>query len=162
MFFSRFFSKWPLLIYCNITKKARIINHTSFPTFLGSRNPMKVLFLISEFNFTILVLIQPKNSFLQLSQKGINLDEKRQVIINRQKILYQKGLMQFFPKISGFTYKSSLYENQTRNICIISYKDLDINFTEQQSCQKLWPQLLSTSFVNCQLYPSVRLILKTL
>ena len=46
------FSKWPLLIYCNITKNARIINHTSFPTFLGSRNPMKVLFLRSEFNFS--------------------------------------------------------------------------------------------------------------
>ena len=46
------FSKWPLLIYCNITKNARIINDTSFPTFLGSRNPMKVLFLRSEFNFT--------------------------------------------------------------------------------------------------------------
>ena len=46
------FSKWPLLIYCNITKNARIINDTSFPTFLGSRNPMKVIFLRSEFNFS--------------------------------------------------------------------------------------------------------------
>ena len=38
--------------------------------------------------------------------------------------------MQFFPKINGFTYKSSLYENETRNIYIIYYKDFDINLTE--------------------------------
>ena len=32
------------LLHCDITNNAGIINYTSFPTFLGTRNPTKVLF----------------------------------------------------------------------------------------------------------------------
>ena len=71
------FSKWPLLVYCYITKKARIIIYTTFPTFLGSRNPMKLLFWKSESNFRFYVELKPKISFVQLSQLWVTLSEKK-------------------------------------------------------------------------------------
>ena len=36
--------KMAALIYCEKMKKGKMINYTTFPTFLGSRNPIKILF----------------------------------------------------------------------------------------------------------------------
>ena len=42
--------------------------------------------------------------------------EENFLMINCQKILYKKGLMSFFPKIIGFTHKSSLIETKDKYI----------------------------------------------
>ena len=72
--------------------------------------------------WTIPAKSQPvqKNSFLQLFQSEINLDEKCKMIINRQEILHKKGLMWFFPKINGFISKSFLMKILTKNVFKIS------------------------------------------
>ena len=36
--------KMAALVYCEKMKKSKIINYTTFLTFLGSRNPIKILF----------------------------------------------------------------------------------------------------------------------
>ena len=131
------FSKWPLLVYCYITKKARIIIYTTFPTFLGSRNPIRLLFWKSEFNFRFYVELKPKISFLQISQLGITLGEKRLVIINQQKILYGKVLMWFFFKVNGFASKGYFNEKIVQKNCIIAYKVFNTNFREEYSWRKL-------------------------
>ena len=130
-------SKWWLLLYYNITNNTRIINYTPFPTFLWSRNPIKLLFWKSEFNFRFYVELKPKISFLQISQLGITLGEKRLVIINQQKILYGKVLMWFFFKVNGFASKGYFNEKIVQKNCIIAYKVFNTNFREEYSWQKL-------------------------
>ena len=43
-----------------------------------------------------------KISYFQISQGPIILGKKQKVIINRQKILYKKGLVYFIAKIDSF------------------------------------------------------------
>ena len=46
-------SKWPPFVYIEKKKKnARMINDTTFLTYLGSRNPMNMIFLRSEVKVT--------------------------------------------------------------------------------------------------------------